>query len=71
MQDLWSAAPPRGVQWAHLAEDQDFKVHRRGNVTKDTVADPYQSYRSGVLRFPGVAIPEKNLGLMDQQLAVE
>jgi hypothetical protein len=29
------------------------------------------SYRIGVLGFPGVAIPEKNLGLLDQRAAVE
>lgn len=29
------------------------------------------SYRLGVLGFPGVAIPEKNLGLLDQRAAVE
>jgi carboxylesterase type B len=29
------------------------------------------SYRLGILGFPGVALPDKNLGLLDQRKAVE
>jgi cholinesterase len=29
------------------------------------------NYRLGVLGFPGASVPQKNLGLLDQRLAVE
>jgi len=58
-----------------LAEEQDvvvvsLKCGSRSNWQTCALTTRY-SYRLGVLGFPGVAIPEKNVGLLDQRLAIE
>jgi carboxylesterase type B len=36
-----------------------------------TLLTAFESYRLGVLGFPGVPLPDRNLGLLDQRAALE
>jgi hypothetical protein len=62
---------------ALLAEEQDIvtvaiKCAKPPiSVICTQITYSFSSYRLSVFGFPGVALPEKNLGLLDQRLAVE